>query len=225
MENDPETKKADQEKITNILKSMMEQNYFQFKQQCYKQTTGLAMGTSISAILAEVYIPYIEHKKLYPVLKKHQIIAYFRYVNNILIIYNQNKTNIEEPLTEFNKQTASIKFTIKIGQKNSINFLDLAIHLKRTKLEFRIYRKPTQTDTIIPNDSCHPHEHKVASINYLINRVHTYPITKGLNIIQDTLCNNEYNNKNLNISHSRNHKHNKITSQQNVLHSRIVEKK
>jgi hypothetical protein len=58
----------------------------------------------------------------------------------------------------------------------------------------------------------------VASINYLINRVHTYPITneektKELNIIQDTLYNNEYNNKNLNISNSRNHKQNKNTSQ------------
>jgi ribosomal protein S4 len=59
----------------------------------------------------------------------------------------------------------------------------------------------------------------VASINYLINRVHTYPITneektKELNIMQDTLKSNEYNNKNLNISHSRNHKHNKTSSQQ-----------
>jgi hypothetical protein len=59
----------------------------------------------------------------------------------------------------------------------------------------------------------------VASINYLINRVHTYPITnevklEELNIIQDTLYNNEYNNKNLNISHLRNHKHNRNISQQ-----------
>jgi hypothetical protein len=53
----------------------------------------------------------------------------------------------------------------------------------------------------------------VESINFLINRVHTYPITKELNIIQDTLYNNKYN-KNVNISHSINHKHNKNTSQQ-----------
>jgi hypothetical protein len=103
--------------------------------------------------------------------------SYFRYVGDMLIIINQNKTNIEETLTEFKKQTISIKFTIEKEQQNSINFLDLSIHRKRTKLEFGIYRKPTQTDTIIPNDSCYPHEHKVASINYLMNRVHTNPIT------------------------------------------------
>jgi ABC-type uncharacterized transport system YnjBCD substrate-binding protein len=167
---------------------MMEQNYFRFNQQYYKQTEGLAMGAPTCAILVEVYIQYIEHKKLYQILKKHQIIGYLRYVDDILIIYNQNKTNIEESLTEFNKQTTSIKFTIEKEHQNSINFLHLSIHRKRTKLDFGKYRKPTQTDTIIPKDSCHPHEHKVASINYLMNRAHTYrikneEITKEPNII------------------------------------------
>jgi hypothetical protein len=71
---------------------------------------------------------------------------------------------------------------------------------------------------MIQNDSCHPYEQKIASINYLKNRVNTYPIiteakTKELNIIQDTLYNNEYN-RNLSISHSKNQKHNKKTSLQ-----------
>jgi hypothetical protein len=51
------------------------------------------------------------------------------------------------------------------------------MHLREIELEFAIYRKPTQTDTI-PNDSCHPHEHKVSSINYLVNRLNIYPISK-----------------------------------------------
>jgi hypothetical protein len=52
-----------------------------------------------------------------------------------------------------------------------------------------------------------------ASISYLRNRVNTYPMineakTMELNIIQDMLYNNRYN-KNLSISHSKNHRHNK----------------
>jgi hypothetical protein len=51
-----------------------------------------------------------------------------------------------------------------------------------------------------------------------MKRVDTYPITnevrtKKLYIIQDMLYNNEYN-RNLRISHSKNHKHNKNTSLQ-----------
>jgi hypothetical protein len=39
--------------------------------------------------------------------------------------------------------------------------------------------------------TCHPYEHKMASTNYVMNRVHTYPVTNEeetleLNIIQDT---------------------------------------
>jgi hypothetical protein len=55
---------------------VMEQNYFQFDQHYYIQTEGLAMGDPTSTILSEVYIH----------LLKHQIIGYFRYVNDILII-------------------------------------------------------------------------------------------------------------------------------------------
>jgi hypothetical protein len=156
MENDPKITKTTQEEITNMLKSIMEQNYFQVNEHYYAQTEGLAMGAPTSAILAEVYIQNMEHKQLYPILTRHQIMGYFRYVDDVLIIYYQNKTNIHEVLAEFNKQATSIKFTVEEEHHNSINFLELTIHRKRTKLEFGIYRKPTQTDTIIPNDSCHP---------------------------------------------------------------------
>jgi hypothetical protein len=40
-------------------------------------------------IQSEAYIQYVEHKQLYPVLVKYQIIGYFRYVDDIFIIYNQ----------------------------------------------------------------------------------------------------------------------------------------
>jgi hypothetical protein len=38
------------------------QNYFQFDQQYYEKPEGLPMGAPISAILAGVFIEYMEHK-------------------------------------------------------------------------------------------------------------------------------------------------------------------
>jgi hypothetical protein len=35
-------------------------------------------------------------------------------------------------------------------------------------------------DIIIPKDSCHQHEPKMSSINYLNDRVHIYSITKEI---------------------------------------------
>jgi hypothetical protein len=55
----------------------------------------------------------------------------------------------------FKKLKPSLKFTTEKELHEPINFLDLTI-------QFSIYRKPTQTDIMIPNSSCHPYEHKLS---------------------------------------------------------------
>lgn len=61
----------------------------------------------------------------------------------------KEKTNTEKTLTEFDKQP-TIKFTIEKQLHNSINYRDLSLHHRGKKFEFAIYRKPTQTDIVIP---------------------------------------------------------------------------
>jgi hypothetical protein len=80
--------------IIHILKNISDQNYFQFDLEYYKQNDGLAMGAPTSAILAEVYIQNMEHTQIYHILKTQKIIAYFRYIDDILIIYDNKNTNI-----------------------------------------------------------------------------------------------------------------------------------
>ena len=53
---------------------------------------------------------------------------------------------------------------------------DLTRHLnnkKTDKIFFDIYKKPTISDVIIPNDSCHPQEQKRAAVRYFSNRINT----------------------------------------------------
>jgi hypothetical protein len=151
-----------------------------------------------SSLLAETYIQHMEHKQIYPILIKHQIITYFRYVNDMHMIYDQNKTNIEHTLNEFNKLQPSIKFTIEKELHKYIKYLDFTIHRKDSNSKFSIYREPTQIDIIIHNSSYHSYGHKLLCINYPLNRLHTYPITKRakdthMNTIKTILYNNEYN--------------------------------
>jgi hypothetical protein len=56
------------------------------------------MGAPVSAILAEVFIQHMEHKYIYPVLGARGILAYYRYVYDVLIVYDQQKPNIEQTL-------------------------------------------------------------------------------------------------------------------------------
>jgi hypothetical protein len=69
--------------------------------------------------------------------------AYYSYIY-ILIIYDHYKTNIEQTEEVKNIQP-TIKFTIEKEQLEKINYLDITIHQKNKRLEFSIYRKPTQT--------------------------------------------------------------------------------
>jgi hypothetical protein len=79
-----------------------------------------------------------------------------------------------------------------------INFLDISISNQRGTPEFGVYRrKPTTTDSIIPFDSNHPPEHKLASIHFLLNRLYTYPMSdtqkiKERIIIDQIMINNKF---------------------------------
>jgi hypothetical protein len=143
MDNNLENVETNKTEI-NMLRTIMEQIYFPFDQQYYRQTEWLSMGAPTSAILAEAYLQYVEHKQLYSILMKCQIIGYCRYVDDILMIYNQKKTNTDESSAEYNKQRTNTKFIIEKEQHESIYFLDRTIYRKRTELEFAIYRKYTQ---------------------------------------------------------------------------------
>jgi hypothetical protein len=163
----------------------------------YKQNEELAMGAATSAILAEIFIQHLEHNYIVNILRRHHIIDYYRYVDDILTIYNEDYTNIEDTLTEFNSIHPSIQYTIEKQIDNKLNYLDISTENTHNTFTFKIYRKPTTTDLILHNDSCHPIEHKNAAIRDLFNRMNTYPISsknknQELQHIKTILQNNNY---------------------------------
>ena len=162
--------------ILTITRTVLTQNYYGFNEKTYLQPKGLAMGAPSSSILSELYLQHMEHTRALHTLTKPRIVAYFRYVDDILLIYNRNLTDIEDILSSFNSFSSSLKFTLELEKDNKLNFLDLTLAKTDTHFSYNIYRKPTTTDTIIPMDSCHPHEHKMAAIRYLFNRASTYDL-------------------------------------------------
>jgi hypothetical protein len=77
---------------------------------------------------------------------------------------------------------------------------------------FGIYRKPTTTDTIIHNNSCHPNEHKRSGINYLINRMNIYQLTPENKVQEEAIINqiltsNGYQQHTTHQKHKHNPKH------------------
>jgi hypothetical protein len=113
-------------------------------------------------------------------------------------LHKETKTNIHDVLNAFNNVAPNVSFTLEKEIENRINILDVTITKNDNSLSLDIYRKPTATDTIIPNDSCNPREHKLAAIRYLSNRMTTYnlnPINKQRenNRLKQILHNNKHN--------------------------------
>jgi hypothetical protein len=155
------------------------------------------MGAPSSSILAEIFLQYVENSHLAHLAQKHRIINYFRYVDDILLIFNPNHTDIQVILTDFNSLQPKLHFTAEIEQNNTLNYLDVSIHKTPTNMKTSIYRKPSFTDTIIPYTSNHPTQHKYATIRFLYNRLNTYQLhneeyQQEENIIHNILYNNSF---------------------------------
>jgi hypothetical protein len=54
------------------------------------------MGAPTSSVLSEVYLPCMENTTIYDLLIKHQVERYLRYVDDILILYRDDKTNTRD---------------------------------------------------------------------------------------------------------------------------------
>jgi len=120
---DDKTKKE----ILKIAQTVINQNYFQFQDNIYLQKEGLAMGAPTSSILSEINLQHMKGTTIPKLLRKHNIRGYFRYVDDILLVYIDNITNIHMVLNEFNNLTPKLKFTLEEQQNNQINFLDFTI--------------------------------------------------------------------------------------------------
>jgi len=86
-------------------------------------------------------------------------------VDDILIVFDTIQSNIHEVLDDFNQIAPKLKFTLEEEMDRRLKFLDITIQRGQHQFSTNIYRKPTITDSIIPNDSCHPKEHKMAAIH------------------------------------------------------------
>jgi hypothetical protein len=133
----------------------------------------LALGAPTSSILSEIYLLYLENTKIYDILSGSRIEDYFRYVDDILVIYNENYTDIEKVQNSFNNKSPGLNFTLELEKENRLDFPDLTITKTAGKLSFDVYRMHTSTSTNIQHDSCHRLKQKLAAIRYYVNRINT----------------------------------------------------
>ena len=144
-ENDNSFRNMGKNDFKKILESVTSNTYFIFNSIYYKQLDGLAMGSPLSATLANVFLCYHERRWIdnCPVNFKPQF--YRRYMDDTFIVFD-NCDQANNFLTYMNSRHPNIRFTIEIEKENKLPFLDLLVNKSATELDISIYRKPTYTN-------------------------------------------------------------------------------
>ena len=72
--------------------------------------------------------------------QKHEIIKYFRHVDDMLLIFDSNHTNIQDILTDLNTIHPNVHFTAETEHNNKIKYLDISIHKTAHNISLANYR-------------------------------------------------------------------------------------
>jgi hypothetical protein len=176
--NNATTPKKLSKELISLINMVINQNYFSFNNRFYIQSDGLAMGSPLSPLLAELFLDSLEETLFNSQIQHLKNIVYWhRYVDDILCLWTGTNRQLDSFLNHLNSLHPKISFSMEKDANGTINFLDLTINITGGRHEFSIYRKPTYTDHIIPNDSVHHFSHKHAAFHSMIHRLLHIPLS------------------------------------------------
>ena len=145
--------------VMKMLKTVLNNNIFQFNNKNYIQIEGTAIGSKLGKNFACTYMGKWEEELMKKTMKTP--LLYIRFVDDIFGIWN----GTEEELIAFQALANSIHPRIEVELKSSrhnIDFLDVNVWLQNGKLQTSVYEKPTDRHMYLHKSSNHPQSTKNA---------------------------------------------------------------
>ena len=142
-----------------LLKSVLENNIFEFNGELFQQIIGAAIGAIPSCEACDILMYQIMKEILSKFTGRKNIFFYGRYRDDGFMIYNGNVNDIHELFNMANNHHRFLKFTYEISQ-TAITFLDVNIYkgkrfFSNSILDVKTYFKPTNSFLYLHRSSCH----------------------------------------------------------------------
>ncbi len=142
--------------ITELLEVCLRSTYFRYNGNCYAQVDGAAMGSRVSAVVANLYMDFFEEEDLNSAPVKP--VLWKRYVDDTFCIVKKGSEK-------------HLLYHLESEHDSKLPFLDCL--LKRESdgmLTSTVYRKPTHTDRYLHFKSHHPNHVKKGVVRCLYQR-------------------------------------------------------
>ena len=99
--------------------------HLMFEGNFYDQMDGVATGSPLSCVPANLFMAYHEQKWLQS-FRECELILYHKYVEDIICLYN-SESDTDKFFVFLNQRHPKIKLTIEKQTENQFSFLDLLI--------------------------------------------------------------------------------------------------
>ncbi|CAJ0941964.1 unnamed protein product [Ranitomeya imitator] len=117
------------------------------------------MGACFAPSYANLFVGYWEREYMLSYSSDASgpnVLSWMRFIDDVLIIWQGNRTELDGFLTYLNANDWNIKFTFKV-EENKIDFLYLQLSVDQLgNIHSTIYRKETSTNSLLHAKSAHP---------------------------------------------------------------------
>ena len=142
-----------------LIKTILENNVFEFNGKYYKQIIGCAMGSTVSPEVSDIRMYQITQSIMTKFQHASKVLFHGRYRDDGFMIFKGNKDEILEFFTIGNRCHKHLKFTFEISDKEA-NFLDTTVYkgkrfLENNTLDIKSFIKPTNSFQYLHRQSAH----------------------------------------------------------------------
>ncbi|XP_047988500.1 uncharacterized protein LOC125228095 [Leguminivora glycinivorella] len=150
-----------------MIEFCLTSGYFVWRGEYYLQIEGVAMGSPIAPVVANLFMENFEQRALESCPHKPRL--WWRYVDDVFAVVTGR--DLDPLLAHLNAQHPKITFTIEKECNGALPFLDVLVQRdERGLLTHKVHRKATHTDRYLQADSHHHPAHLSSVPRALINR-------------------------------------------------------
>ena len=162
-------KRISKNDFRDLLNLATKESFFRFSNKFYIQVDGVAMGSPLGPMLADIFLSPHEENWLNKCPIEFKSSFYRRYVDDIFVLF-ESPESAHSFCQYMPSKHQNINFTVEQENIGPLSFLDVKICRKNGKFVTSVYRKPTFSGVFTNYESFIPTYQKRGLLHALLHR-------------------------------------------------------